>query len=498
MSEKVGTRSSGSIVFQILIVCLAVILLLAITVPKNQWIQQEENRRLARERMENLYFVSNFFTKYNKLYSADLDELLAYAEQESLSVYPAGFKYDRLTREDSGIDSFLVDYFDPYGLFNHFEVLPRYEYPAGKDSVILTIKPLPRFSFLHESKSIFSAESEINVGVDDRGDQGKFLLVGSQGVMQRKQILPEKTTVHAIKYITNTERKDLDRCPTTGRQFKTEMNVRMALKAEVTGKLHKEQPDTSLSSSKLLSSMLVFRWLKESDALANAELTKAKIFETIEDSLITEQNDALLNSIADKLRANGKEALANAIFDSLLDEGVLGDSLELREWEVIRDSSYTFMNGLKDNQEFQKKRDNIVNEIKDKVAAENLLAKIEFIRSEKTISITETGMVNTITDSLEHYSKPSLIKARLTKAHLDSITLKYLERPDIVDLFSNFTYTEDYFVSRVDTVGITIESPIEGIYQSENRSFLEKIFAVKGEENHGKITNGDLSWSDRR
>lgn len=280
MAEKIGSRSSGSIVFLILIACLAVVLLLAINVPKNQWIQQEENKILARERMENLHFLSNFYTKNNKAYTADLNRLLAYAKDESLSVYPAGFKFDQLTREDSGIDSFLVDYFDPYGLFNHFEVLPRYKYPTGKDSVILTIKPLSQFSFLPETKCIFAADGDINIAVDDRGDQGKYLLVGSQGEMRREQIMPEKTTVHAIKYLININRKDLDLCPTTGKQFKTDVNVRMALKADVSGEFQKEPPETSLASSKLLSSMLVFRWLKEADALANATLTKAKIFET--------------------------------------------------------------------------------------------------------------------------------------------------------------------------------------------------------------------------
>ncbi|MBT3233910.1 MAG: hypothetical protein HN356_14000 [Calditrichaeota bacterium] len=498
MAEKIGSRSSGSIVFLILITCLAVVLLLAINVPKNQWVQQEENKNLARERMENLYFLSNFFTKYNKAYSADLNKLLAYAEDESLSVYPAGFKFDQLTREDSGIDSFLIDYFDPYGLFNHYEVLPQSNFPAGKDSVILTIKPLPMFSFLPETKCIFAADGDINIGIDDRGDQGKFLLVGSQGEMTREQIMPEKTSVHAIKYLINIDRKDLDICPTTGKHFKTEVNVRLALKAEVSGEFQNEPSETSLASSKLLSSMLVFRWLKEADALANGTLTKAKIFETIEDSLITMRNDQLLNSIAESLREKGMNALATVIYDSLLEDGALEDESQLQEWEAIRDSSYTYMNELKDSPKFQRTRDNIVNEIKDRIAAENLIAKMEYIKDEKTVSITESGMVNTITDSLEFYSQAELIKSRLTKAHLDSVTMRYLVREDVIDLLSSFTFTENYFVSRVDSVGITIESPIDGTYVSDKRSFLEKLFAVKGEKNHGKITNGDLSWDDRR
>lgn len=507
MAEKIGSRSPGSIVFQILIVCLAIILLLAIIVPKKQWIKQEENKKLSRERMENIYFVSNFYTKVTKGYTPDLNELLAFAEAGSLSVYPAGFKFDRLTREDSGIDSFLVDYFDPYGLFNHYEALPQYDYPAGKDSVVLTIKPLPRFSFLPESRYSFAADGPINIGVDDRGDQGKFLLVGSQGIMRRGPINPdnttelkppEKTPVHPIKYIINTDRENIDRCATTGKQFLTDVNVRIAIKAEVNGKLQKEPPETSLVSSDLLSSMLVFRWLKESDAIANSAITKAKIFETIEDSLITLKNEQLLNSIAEDLRGKGMDALALAIYDSLLEDGSIEDSLQIKQWEAIRDSSYTFMNKLKDDPDFQKPRDNIVNEIKNRLAADNLAAKIEFLRDDGTVSIVETGMINTITDSLEYFSDPVLIKSRLTKAHLDSITMKYLKRQDVVDLLNSFTYTEAYFVGKIDSVGITIKSPIEGTYQSENRSFLEKIFAVKGETNHGKIVNGDLSWSDRR
>ena len=104
--------------------------------------------------------------------------------------------------------------------------------------------------------------------------------------------------------------------------------------------------------------MLVFRWLKEADAIANAALTKAKIFETIEDSLITLQNELLLNSIAENLRSKGMDALASAIYDSVLEDGSLEDSLQIIEWEAILDSSYAFMNNLKEDVDF--KREEII------------------------------------------------------------------------------------------------------------------------------------------
>jgi len=498
MTKKTVSHSTGSVILQILIAFFIIVLLLAIHVPKKLWEQQVKNVQICLERMENLYFASHFFHRKTGSYISDIAELMVFAERESLTVYPASFKLDRLTREDSGIDSFLIDYFDPYQLFSHFKEVTDTFYPAGRDSLVLSIAPSPQYKFLPVTKYTFAADSPISVQVDDRGDQGKFLLVGTQGQLRRQHLIGETIQVKASDYIYNIDKEKIDRCPSTKTPYVMNVNVKIAIQAEMDGTLEKEPIDTSLASSKLLSSLVVFRWLKEADALAKAELVREKTFETVEDSLIQELNSIFLDSIAADLRARGEEQLAVVIYDSTLVENTFEDSANAARWEEIRDASYSYQNGLKDNIGFQKKRDNIVNERKDLLAAKQLQTKLETLHQKRSILITESGIINTIADSIDFYSNPDLIKDRLLKAHLDSITLTYLERSEISELLSRFSYTESYRVGRVDSVGISIDCPIEDTFAKADKSFLEKIFTVKGEKKHGNVKNGDLSWSERR
>lgn len=498
MAEAAQNKSSGSLLRQILIAVLIVVLLLAIIIPKRQWDKHSRHEKTCRERMQNLYFAANFFQKKTNGFTKDVRDLLAFCEAESIKVFPSGFKLDRLTREDSGSDSFLVDFFDPYQLFNHFQPLPEYKFAGTKDSVVLSTVPLERFKMLLSTKYIFAADAPINIQVDDRGDQGKFLLVGSQSTIRREQVLGDIIHLKACDYIYNIDQVDIDRCPATGNAYKVWVNVKVATQAELVGTLQKEKPETSLVHNKNLASLAVFGWLKEADALAKATLVQEKTFDRVEDSLTVLLNQAFLDSVSSTLRAAGKETLAAAINDSLLEQGAFENEDDLKRWEEIRETSYNYMNALKDDPDFQKKRDNIVNTRKDFIAAANLMEKLATLRKNKTFTLSESGVTNTVSDSVEFYSNPDLIKTRLFKPHLDSVTVRYINDAAVADLLALFTYEELYRVGRVDSVGVTIKCPIEGKFRKSDRTLLEKVFAVEGEEDHGEIENGDLSWSEKQ
>ena len=498
MTKSAGTRSPGWTALEIVIGLLVVFLLLSIHIPKKQWENHIYNEELCRHRLENVYFASHFYSQKNKSFNDDIVALLHHAKSGSLKVYPAGFKLDRLTRTDSGVDSFMVDYFDPYPMFSHFTEVPSVHYPAGKDSVVLEISPLPSYTFLPTTKYTFAAQNPISVFTDDRGDQGKFLLVGSQGLVRREQILSDIIVIPANKYIYNISSENVDICPSTESAYKTWVNVKIAILGEMMGTLSDSIPEIPLSSSPLLSSMLVYRWLKQSDGMANATLVQEKTFEVVEDSMITAWNKDYLNKIGELLRNKGKENLAIAIHDSLLEDIEQMEDDFVSEWETIRDSSYTYMNSLKKLPKFMTIRDNIVNRMKSEMANLNLSEILETARSEGELSLSESGVINTSNDSIAFYSDSDLIKDRLFVTHNDSVTKSFLNRADISDILSQFSFSETYNVARIDSTGITILCPIDGEFVSSKRSILEKIFAVEGETVHGRVEDGDLSWSDKR
>ncbi|MFN3822223.1 MAG: hypothetical protein ACK4OO_07805, partial [bacterium] len=120
-------RSPGSLVLEILIILFTFLVILSIYYPKRLWDIQKMEEERCHLHMENLNFAALFYQKMTGRHNNRLDDLLTFAQRESITVYPPGFKIDRLTREDSGIDSFQVEYFDPYIHFSHYQRRMRVE-----------------------------------------------------------------------------------------------------------------------------------------------------------------------------------------------------------------------------------------------------------------------------------------------------------------------------------------------------------------------------------
>jgi hypothetical protein len=499
MAKERISRSPGSIILELAIALLVVLLLLAILYPKKLWDKQDLNQQISRERMENIHFAAKFYHKVTKSYTDNLNEIISFAESESLKVHPAGFKMDRLTREDSGIDSFVVEYYDPYQLFRHFKDTLGVEYmSADSDSVMLTIEPMQKFPFVPVTRYSFAADQPIHIKTEFRGDQGVMTFVGSQGIMRGQQFLGESTIVRASEYIYSINKDEIDKCPTTGEMYNLAVNVRVQIRAEIKALIEKNEDEQPLLSSQLISSLTVYRMLKQADAKANRTQVGQKVMETVEDSLLSINNIDYLNSIADMLKSDGKIALSEAIFDSLLIHPDITDELDVKSWEAIRDSSYTFLNKFKESESFISLRDSIVNSRKELLMAENFVAELDKLEKEGKLTMMENGTITTTSDSIEFYSDSDLIKNRLFKAKNDKVTQYYLSQENVKSVLDQFSFVEIYSISKVDSVGITIASPVVGQYINPNRSFLDRLFSVSGETNHGKVVNGDLSWSERR
>ncbi|NQT35087.1 hypothetical protein HQ587_07850 [bacterium] len=627
MPEKVVSRSPGSLLVKIIIGVLIIVLLLAIVTPKKQWKNQAAEEAVCRERMENIYFASKFYHRIARKFTSNLDSLLAFAVQESIDVHPPGFKMDRLTREESGLDSFQVDYFDPYQLFSHYEKAIEFEYPTSeRDSVVLRIVPKEQFLYapvtiytfattprspayrsneianptlfavqlldkrnpvsefvrsrlsptnqnelgaygeqlgssidtlppsetfqqsliddlnrliegenIYEEKRFRKVELSgeikkligqtpssdelirlnrmlldeafdgglvkayfyIAVETDDRGDQGVFTMVGAQSQLRGTHILGEKTRVPAWKHIFYLDMDNLNEGPTTGLAYKSFVNVKLFQEAEMSAVMHEEPAETSLYSSTQLSSMVIYRMLKESDGKATRTLLGEKTFEAVEDSLINTQNETFLAPYADSLHQEGWDELAAAVYDTVLDEAAFDDA-QVSRWEMIREASYAFMNRMKEDSTLGAVRDSIVDARKDVLTADNFQAQLEKARTEKSLSVVEVGFTLTTADSIEYYSDPEYIKKRLFRAREDKITKAKLADPEVADLLKHFSYIGEYKVTKIDSTGLTIVCPIEGEFHKPDQSLLDRIFKVKGAFNHGRVEQSDLSWSEKR
>ena len=501
MAKETISRSPGSLILQIVVFLLIIVLLLAILYPKKLWKQHASNQEISQARMENISYAALFFYRTLKRHSSDLDEILAFAEAESLKVSPAGFSMERLTREDSGIDSFQVEFleYNQYLQFRHFnDTLGVHYATADSDSVVLTIEPLQRYNFAPANKYTFAADQPIHVRTEFRGDQGVVTFIGTQGRLRGQQLLAPSIQVRASDFIYSTDHENLGVCPTTGMPYRLWVNVKVNIRAEVIATLEKDTLKPTLSSSRLLSSLMVFRMLKQADAKAKRTQVELKVMETVEDSMLNIRNQAFLDSAANRLRSEGLEMLAVAIYDSLLDNHPIVDSIQIARWDAVREASYTFLNSQKEMTPFKNLRDSIVNARKNMLTEENFALELVKLRTDARTSMSESGTINTTADSVDFYSQEELIQNRLFKAKSDSITQSFLARSDVQGLFDQFRYTEYYTTTKVDSSGITISSPIDGEYHKPNPSLLERLFSVGGEKNHGQVVNGDMSWSERR
>lgn len=497
MAANTGKSSTRSILLEIAIAVLIVILLTAILYPKKLWENQAIETQICRDRMENLFLASEFQRRASGGISTDIAATLAFAERESLTVQAAGFKMDRLTREDSGIDSFLVDYFDPYEHFSHYEKAVRIDYPEGPNKVVLTLVPKKPYPSIPISRCTFTSDVPISAEIDDRGDQGTFTLIGAQGRISIVQDFDPPVRMLAADYIYFIDAKDIHRCPACLAEYKADMNVKISVTADIFTKLENAPPEKPLGNSAILASNVVFRLLKEADAAAKRTMTENLVMETVEDSLLQIRDRAFLDSLASVLRQTGKDQLATAIYDSTLDNYSLSED-QRKEWDKLREASYDRMNTLKTDSSFSAERDEIVNKRKAILIDEKFAEALAKLKADKTVSINESGIVSTVSDSTGYYSQPDVIAARLIHEHSDSVTMAHLQRSDVRSLLQLFSYTEEYRTAKIDSIGLTIFCPIEGKFTKPNPSILDRLFSIGGAANHGNIRNGDLSWSEKR
>ncbi len=100
-------------------------------------------------------------------------------------------------------------------------------------------------------------------------------------------------------------------------------------------------------------------------------------------------------------------------------------------------------------------------------------------------------------DSVSQYDDPAVIKDLLFHTTYDSLIRMWTEWPETQEMLAKVNVSEQYMVSSVDTVGVTIEPPFGKEFDLPPRGFLEKVFHVGPIDNPGFVENDDLSWSEK-
>ncbi|MFH1734123.1 MAG: hypothetical protein ABIE92_05375 [bacterium] len=135
---------------------------------------------------------------------------------------------------------------------------------------------------------------------------------------------------------------------------------------------------------------------------------------------------------------------------------------------------------------------------KDSLLVDIFVKKVTEIKANNTFDVTGDYTINVPADSMVNWDNPTRIRRAVFKAHVDSLSNVLKSIPEFLELMPKVTYSEIYKVAKIDTVGVTIQCPIDSSYVQPDKTFMDMIFGVGAPDNHGTVDNGDLSWSEKK
>lgn len=137
-------------------------------------------------------------------------------------------------------------------------------------------------------------------------------------------------------------------------------------------------------------------------------------------------------------------------------------------------------------------------EKKDSLLVAHFINRVSEVKGKDEFEVTGDHTITVPADSMLGWDNSLRIRQSVFVAHVDSLSqvLKSLE--EFSALLPRVSYADSYYVSRVDTTGVTIRCPIDSVYWEPHRSIIKRIFGVGPTKNHGYVENGDLSWSETK
>ena len=440
--------AKGSIIYKLIILVLIVVVIAAIIVPQKEWERQAAEEELCRQNLENVYFTSLQYLKEYKTYQANLDTLIEFIETDSMMVPPGLFEVERLTVWESPRDSFLVGFPDGY----HYMQID-WEY-ISPESLYINLVPKDRFNLVPESKMAFLSDDSVFIERREKGEHDIWITIWGKSLINYDRVSADSVYI-PTQYFTVSDNPEKYRiCPTSQLPYNLKVNVNVKIKGDI-----------------------IYEVLREEGGNVN-------------------DNEFLSNLFIKKLRSDAAvEALNMFKADTTIFVTMENQAKEMLFGELPPD---TVIIGVEDSTNIAGIRDSLITSLKDSLVIANFNRNFASLKPRSEVLLEEEAIKLVIVDSISVWDDSVRIKDTLYSAELNDEENALAASVDIGSMLSRLQAVEKYYIAKVDSVGLTIDCPIEGEYHEPGRSFFYKLFGVGPAHNHGKIKTGDYSWSEKK
>lgn len=448
----------GSILLKLLIIILAAVVIAAIVVPQKTWKQQTQDEIKCRQNMENIFYTSLQYLMKTTRFESSLDTLIEFTERDSMVAYPGTFLLERLTVWESPRDSFLVEFNDRfrYDRIDWEYIAPDPDNPGNTspDSVYLYLVPKERFEKAPKSRYLFHSDDSIFVERREKGEDDISVLVYGKSQIPN-QWVPDDTVIVLVKDFAVSEDPDVfAKCPSCGKPYHLSANVRLKLKGDI--------------------KFTVLR--REEGNVADNEFLRLQFLNRV-------RSDAMVAAVNAINADTSIFIAAEDTAEALLFGQTLADTVEIT---------------VEDSAKVAAVCDSIITALRDSMTTENLHNILKMMKTKATLTLEEETLKVLDADSTESWNDLERIKNLLFQTQSGEKVAQLEAEETVQTLLKRLKAEEHYYIANVDTVGLTIACPIDLVYESTDKGFLEKLFGVGPVENHGRIFNGDYSWSEKK
>jgi len=441
-------KAKGSIILKLIILIMIAVMIAAIWIPKKEWEKEAAEQELCRLHLENLYYTSLQYLKKYKIYQGDLDTLLNFIKNDSMMVPPGLFEVERLTVWESPRDSFLVGFPDDY----HYQRID-WEYTCP-ETLIIELKPKARFTQVPPSKMWFGSGDSVFVERREKGIKDIWITVWGKSLIAYERIPADSMYIPTQYFAISESPEDFRTCPTCGLPYDIEVNVNVKIAGNITYNVLKS-PGGNVAGNEFYSNLFI-RKLRSDAAVAALNIFKA-------DTTI----------FIAKEKAAQKMVLGQ----------IPADTVEISSADSAKITAV---------------RDSLITAMKDSIVIANFNLIFAGLKPNSKVALEEEAVNMVVVDSIAGWNDSERIKNRLFNAELNAEERALASTVDINSMLARLKAEEQYYIAKIDSVGLTIACPIENTYIKPDRSIFERLFGVGPVSNHGQIKNGDYSWSEKK
>jgi hypothetical protein len=310
--------AKGSPLYEIIILVLIVVLFLAIYVPSSQWGDQRARTRLARQSMEDVYRASHRYAAVTQMQTPSLETIIEFMRQDTMEITAAKYERERLNLIPGVADSLLVGFPDSF----HVERITWDN--VTEDSVVLTLKPYDRYSFMPASQWAFASDTPVEVFERASKKSDTYVIVHTQDSLRLTELPADTIRVPSKDYLLSQPLDSIGLCPAVRRPFDLNVNVKITLNGLVNTIINKDVLPDSIPTDTLLQKLVINKF--RGDAIARTQ-------EVI-------NQDTAISNMKDSLRfVEIKDSLFFVFFNEKIDQLLPKDQIRLENDHTVNTSS---------------------------------------------------------------------------------------------------------------------------------------------------------------